>query len=289
VSLVPWGVISKLLWVENRPAMSLSGINSLDYMQLFKKFAPNFSQESYALDYIANVVLKEKKTTYKDQYKDLQELYEKNPQLFIEYNIQDVALIRKMNDKQKLLELAYNLAYYAKVNPSDVFSQVRMWTQIIDNYLYHENKFSPIKNTSEEKDHSYEGAYVKEPQVGIHNWVVSYDLTSLYPMIMCQVGISPDTIIDASNYSPRMREFIASYDKSTGVQKLLNKELDLSFLKEENLSFAPNGQFFSRKEKGFLPKIIDGLFAERTMYKKLALEAEQLMENVNIELKKRGL
>jgi DNA polymerase elongation subunit (family B) len=289
--LSPWGVISSrkvTIMGREQTFYELSGINSLDYMQLFKKFAPNFSQESYALDYIANVVLKEKKTTYKDQYKDLQELYEKNPQLFIEYNIQDVALIRKMNDKQKLLELAYNLAYYAKVNPSDVFSQVRMWTQIIDNYLYHENKFSPIKNTSEEKDHSYEGAYVKEPQVGIHNWVASYDLTSLYTMIMCQVGISPDTIIDASNYSPRMREFIASYDKSTGVQKLLNKELDLSFLKEENLSFAPNGQFFLRKEKGFLPKIIDGLFAERAMYKKLALEAEQLMEAESDPEKKKG-
>ena len=173
--------------------VDLHGLANLDYLDLYRKFTYT-QQESYRLDHIAYVELGEKKLDY-SEYETLHLLYKNNYQKFIEYNIKDVELVSKLEDKMKLIEMAFALAYDAKVNYPDVFTQVRMWDSLTHNYLMEKNIVVPQK-TKNTKDEQYAGAYVKDPIVGMHEWVASFDLNSLYPHLMMQYNISPETIVE---------------------------------------------------------------------------------------------
>ena len=140
-----------------------------------------------------------------------------------------------MEDKLKLVELALTLAYDTKCNYEDVFAQTRMWDSMTYSYLFEKNIIVPPR-IIKEKDSAFEGAYVKEPQVGLHNWVASFDLNSLYPHLMMQYNISPETLIEPENYTPEMREIISS---GVSVDKLLNKQVDTSKLKDGFILFIP--------------------------------------------------
>ena len=192
--LSPWNVISaREVFLQNRKlnTYNLLGIANIDYIELYKKYAPGGnSQESYKLDNICNVELGERKLSY-EEYGSLHTLYKDNYQLFIEYNIRDVELVSKLDDKLKLIELVLTLAYDSKTNYEDVFTQVRMWDILIYNHLRAKNIVVP-QSTSHRKDAAFEGAYVKDPILGMHKWVASFDLNSLYPSLIRQYNISPD-------------------------------------------------------------------------------------------------
>jgi DNA polymerase elongation subunit (family B) len=209
--LSPWGILSartKVLRGRQQTFYDISGIASLDYIELYKWYAPGGkSQESYRLDNIANVELGESKISY-DEFDNLHQLYKLNYQKFIDYNIKDVELIVKLESKLKLLELALTLAYDTKCNYEDVFAQTRMWDSLIYSYLFEKKIVVPPK-VIKEKTEAFEGAYVKEPQVGKHDWVASFDLNSLYPHLLIQYNISPETIVEPQDYTPEMREVIA--------------------------------------------------------------------------------
>jgi DNA polymerase elongation subunit (family B) len=201
-------------------------------------------------------------------------------QIGIEYNIRDVELIMKLDDKLKLIELAMTLAYDTKTNYDDVFTQTRMWDALTYSYLLNKNIIVPPRE-HKEKDEAFEGAYVKEVQVGAHDWVVSLDLTSLYPHLIMQYCISPETLIEPENYTDEMRKIISS---GVSVDKLLKKEVDTSGLVTETLT--PNGQFFRTDKKGFLPQMMEDMFEDRKKFKKLMLQAKQEYENEKDESKK---
>jgi DNA polymerase elongation subunit (family B) len=240
---------------------------------LYKKFTYS-QQESYRLDNIAHVELGEKKVDY-SEFENLHQLYKQDFQKFIEYNIKDVELVEKLEDKMKLLELALTLAYDNKVNYDDVFTQVRMWDTIIYNYLKRKNiVIPPIKKG--EKNSQYEGAYVKEPKPGLYNWVASFDLNSLYPHLIMQYNISMETILNSSKFDMALD----ATSKQVSVETLLKETHDLDFLKERNLTVTPNGQFFGTTEQGVLPEIMDSMYKDRTRYKKLAIEAKKKIETV---------
>jgi DNA polymerase elongation subunit (family B) len=141
-------------------------------------------QESYSLNHISKVELGEEKLSYAE-YETIQEFYTQNFQRFMEYNFQDVRLVDRLESKLKLLELAVALAYSARVNFEDVFSQVRTWDAIIHHHLMSKGMVIPQK-TDQKKDDQYAGAYVMNPIVGKHDWVVSFDLNSLYPHLIMQ-------------------------------------------------------------------------------------------------------
>ena len=103
----------------------VGGITQLDYLNLYKKFTYK-AQESYRLDYIASVELGQKKLDH-SEFDTFKDFYTNGWQKFVEYNIIDVELVDRMEDKMKLIELAITMAYDAKVNFVDVFYQVRMW------------------------------------------------------------------------------------------------------------------------------------------------------------------
>ena len=281
--LSPWNIITeRKANVNNREliAYDFLGVCALDYIELYKWYAPGGkSQESYRLDNIAQVELGEGKIAY-DEYDSLHALYRQNYQKFIEYNIKDVDLILKLDDKLKLLELAITLAYDTKTNYDDVFAQTRMWDSLTYSYLLDKKIVVPPR-VVKDKTSAFEGAYVKEPQVGLHNWVASFDLNSLYPHLMMQYNISPETLIEPSNYTDEMRNIIRD---GVSVDKMLSKQVDTSKL--SGVTLTPNGQFFRTDKQGFLPKMMEEMYIDRSKFKKLMLKAKQDYENETDESKK---
>jgi DNA polymerase elongation subunit (family B) len=281
--LSPWGYVSERKTVikgREMIAYEIMGVSSLDYIELYRWYAPaGKSQESYRLDNIAAVELGDSKLSY-DEYDNLHALYRENYQKFIEYNIKDVDLIVRMEDKLKLLELALTLAYDTKTNYEDVFAQTRMWDALIYNYLLEKNIVVPPK-VVKEKSEAFEGAYVKDPQTGLHNWVASFDLNSLYPHLIMQYNISPETLIEPSEYTNEMRKVISS---GVSVEKMLDREVNLNNV--DNVTLTPNGQFFRTDKMGFLPKMMEEMYEDRKKFKKMMLKASQEYENEKDNTKK---
>ena len=259
--LSPWGLVTeKETFIAGRKHISydVGGITQLDYLNLYKKFTYK-AQESYRLDYIASVELGQKKLDH-SEFDTFKDFYTKGWQKFVEYNIIDVELVDRMEDKMKLIELAIVMAYDAKANYADVFSQVRMWDTIIYNYLKKKNIVIPPKERSD-KDAKYAGAYVKEPKPGRYDWVVSFDLNSLYPHLIMQYNISPETIRETRH-------------PSASVERILNKEIDLS----GEFATCANGAQYRRDVRGFLPELMEKIYKDRTIYKKKMLAAKQEYE-----------
>jgi len=284
--LSPWELInSRKAVVNNREliAYELVGISTLDYIELYRWYAPGGkSQESYRLDNIAQVELGEGKISY-DEFENLYQLYRLNYQKFIEYNIKDVDLILKLENKLKLIELGLTLAYDTKTNYEDIFAQTRMWDALIYNYLLDKNIVVPpkiVKNKSE----AFEGAYVKDPQTGMHPWVASFDLNSLYPHLMMQYNISPETLVQPTDYTDEMRNIIMN---TVSVDKLLTKEVNLDKL--EGATVTPNGQFFRTDKQGFLPKMLEEMYIDRSKFKKMMIQAKKDYEVETDSFKRKEL
>jgi len=261
--LSPWGNIRKReLVIKGRDQISyeVSGISVIDYLDLYKKFTYK-AQESYRLDHIANVELGQKKLDH-SEFETFKDFYTKDWQKFIDYNIRDVELVDQLEDKMKLIELCFTMAYDAKINFNDVFFQVRTWDAIIYNYLKKRNIVIPPKDHSEKSD-KFAGAYVKEPIPGKYDWVVSFDLNSLYPHLIMQYNISPETLLDERH-------------PSATVDKILNKELDLSDYKD--YAVCPNGAMYRKDVRGFLPELMEKMYNDRVIFKKKMLEAKQQYE-----------
>jgi DNA polymerase elongation subunit (family B) len=284
--LSPWNNIwERKVTVNGRELISynITGLSSLDYIELYKWYAPGGkSQESYKLDNIASVELGESKLTY-DEYDNLHSLYRLNYQKFIEYNIKDVDLIVKLEDKLKLIELALTLAYDTKCNYEDVFAQTRMWDALIYSYLLDKNIVVPPR-VIKQKNSAFEGAYVKDPQVGMHNWVASFDLNSLYPHLLIQYNISPETLVEPEDYTSEMREVL---NQGVNVEKLLNQKIDTSEL--SGVALTPNGQYFRTDIQGFLPKMMEEMYEDRKKFKKMMLKSKQEYVNEKNPEKKNKL
>ena len=262
-SISPWNnVKEREVEVNNRKhiAYQLTGISILDYLDLYKKFTYK-NQESYRLDHIAMVELNQQKLDH-SEFETFRDFYRNNWQKFIEYNIHDVELVDRLEEKMKLIKLAVKMAYDAKVNYEDVYSQVKTWDAIIYNYLLKDNIVIPPK-TSNRKDKQFEGAYVKEPKPGFYNWVVSFDLDSLYPHLIMQYNLSPETYVEEK------------FDGVT-VDKILDQEVDFS--EHSEYCVCPNGSMYRKDVHGFLPKLMQKIYDERKEYKKLMLAAEEEYE-----------
>ena len=196
------------------------------------------------------------------EFDTFKEFYTKGWDKFVKYNIIDVELVDRMEDKMKLIELALTMAYDAKVNYNDVFSQVAMWDSIIYNYLKKQNIVIPPK-TKSEKSEKYAGAYVKEPVPGVYDWVVSFDLTSLYPSLIMEFNISPETLLNEKC-------------PNVSVDKILNQSLNFEMYKD--YAVCANGAMFRKDVRGFLPELMEKIFNERSIYKKKMLTAKQQYE-----------
>ena len=220
------------------------GISTIDYLQTFKKLGYSYGpQESYRLDHIAYVVVGEKKLSY-EEHGNLHTLYKNDHQKFIDYNIKDVELVERIDQKMGLIELVMTMAYKAGVNYSDVMGTTAIWDSIIYRDLY-ANKIAPPPNVEKFKG-PYPGGYVKDPHVGSHDWVVSFDLNSLYPNLIVQYNMSPETLLKSD---------------------------------QGDVCIAANGAAFTKKFQGMLPRIIINYSNERKAIKKDMLAAMQANQN----------
>ena len=258
--LSPWGNVSdRLVYKMGRKQQvyDILGVSHLDFYDLYRKFTYT-NRESYRLDHIAHVELGESKDD--NPYETFREWYLKDFQSFIDYNIQDVEIVDRLEDKMRLIELCLTMAYDAKVNYMDVLGSVKYWDILIYNELRKKNIVIPQK-IQREKSEKFEGAYVKDPIVGLHKWVMSFDLNSLYPHLIMQYNISPETLVANEKV------------KNMSVEKLLNKEVDTSILKDATMT--PNGALFKTTQKGFLPELMQKMYDDRVKFKQLMIEAQK--------------
>lgn len=265
--LSPWNILQEYK-VEIRGRENIAytpvGVNVLDYQNLYKKFTYT-QQESYRLDHIANVELGERKLDY-SEYTGLQDMYNSNYQKYIEYNIRDVELIEKLEDKMKFIELVYALSYDAKVNYEDTLASVKQWDVIVHNYLRGKNivipQFEKNKNCK-----SLVGGYVKDPKVGLSKWVVSFDLNSLYPHLIMQYNISPET-------------FVTKLKQTHTIEQILDGKISDydDYLDKMNCAIAANLCVYSKERQGFLPALMQKMYNDRVVYKKQMIEVKKEYE-----------
>ena len=262
--LSPWGLVTQnedTFQGRKNIVVDIGGISILDYMRLYKWSPGTPNQESFRLDYIAQQELGQQKLDH-SEFDTFKDFYTNGWQKFVEYNIVDVELVDRLEDKLKLIELALTMAYNAKVNYQDIFYQVRLWDCIIYNYLKSHDIVIPPRKGSK-KDEKYAGAYVKEPIPGKYDWVVSFDLNSLYPHLIMQYNISPETLLDEKH-------------PTATVDKILNENITFEMYKDN--SICANGAMFRKDVRGFLPTLMEKMYNERVIFKKKMIEAKKMNE-----------
>ncbi len=260
----PWGVVSSKtsrgkMGLKDVETYDIMGIAQMDYYDLFRKFTYNTlgQQESYRLDHIAHVVLGERKLSY-EEHGNLHTLYKEDHQKFIDYNIRDVELVDLLEEKLGLITLAMTMAYRGGVNFEEVLGTNMIWDTILYRVLNLKKIAVPSKTEKPKGD--FAGGYVKDPQVGSHEWVTSFDLNSLYPNIIVQYNMSPETVVDGLI--------------DTDVERMLNKVTDTS----GNYSVAPSGVRFTKEKEGVIPNVIRQYYSERKSIKREMLDAQQEYE-----------
>jgi len=232
----------------------IKGVMLLDYLDLFKKFGYSYgAQESYRLDHIAHVVLDERKLSY-EEHGSLFSLYKHDFQKFIDYNIKDVELVDRLEDKLGLITLAMTMAYRAGVNYDQTFGTTSIWDTYIYRILLEKKVAIPFRKPPQEKT-DLGGGHVKDPVVGRHDWICSFDLNSLYPHLIMQYNMSPDTIVP---------------HRVPGVT--IESILDNKVHNDTEYSMAASGQCFRKDKRGFLPEVIDQLYADRKLTKQKMLD-----------------
>ena len=255
--LSPWGLVDRrevTIMGKSSQFYEIVGIQQLDYLDLYKKFTYS-QQESYKLDHIAHVELDERKISY-EEYGSLHSLYKNDYQKFIDYNIKDVELIERLEDKMGLITLCMTIAYKAGVNYTEAFGTTGIWDTFIYRTLTDQKIAVPPKEINAKAE--YPGGYVKAPMVGKHNWVVSFDLNSLYPHLIMQYNMSPETVLD---------------QRTSGID--VDYCLKYKPKHTTDTAMAANGSHYSKEKRGVIPSIIDTLYSERKVIKTDMLKAEQ--------------
>ena len=278
--LSPWNTIKEnTVNIFGKPEVvyDVAGLCVLDYLLIYRKNVLE-PRESYRLDYIAEVELGERKIDY-SEYGNLQALYENDFKKFIEYNIHDVRLVDRIDAKRKLIELQLIVAYHAHVNYVDVLSQVRTWDTLICNHLLAKGVVIP-QRTETSKDTQFTGAFVMKPHIGMHEWVASFDVRALYPMIMRTLNIGMETKLPVKKLTPEMRQYRGYIDKNLMVadedgKMNVNPEAIIAGITDplwehfadEDVAVSANAIFYHREPKSFYSELIEELFQNRLDYK----------------------
>lgn len=240
---------------ESRTTYDISGITHLDYLELYKKFNPG-SKESFKLDFIAEIEIGERKVELPGE--SFRDSYTNSWETFAFYNAVDTALLQKLETKLLQVRLAMQLAFIAKCQFGDVVSAMRLWESIIYNYFLDENVVEELEKDHNEK-HSIIGAYVHDVVPGKYGWTVSIDATSLYPSIMMQNNISPETIID--------------YDPSMTIDRMLNGDFGNV---PDGCIMSANGLITDKTKPGFIPILVKRMFDLRKSTKNQMLELKRI-------------
>lgn len=277
----PWGMINHRKIVRagrEEETYIIEGIAALDYLELFQKFGYSYGkQESYKLDHIAYVVLGDKKLSYEESG-SLKNLYKDDFQKYIDYNMKDVQLVDRLEEKMGLITLAMTVAYKGGVNFGEVFGTTQIWESIIYRKLNSMKKAPLAGSSATNKDNPFSGAFVKDPQVGLNEWVVSFDLNSLYPNIIVQWNMSPETLQRGVGDTVQggAEHYLQFFDSEVDPLH--------PAIREKNVTVATNGSTYSRADDGIIPSIITGYYDERRSVKNQMLAAQQEYEKGRTKL-----
>lgn len=241
----------------DKEIFTIMGVTVLDYLDLYKKFSFT-NQPNYKLDYIAQYETKRGKLKYNGP---INKLRETNHQRYISYNIMDVESVMGIDRKRGFIDLALSMSYYAKMPFSGVMSPIKTWDAIIFNSLKAQHKIIP-QGRSHSKQ-SFPGAFVIEPEPRAFRHIMSFDLTSLYPSIIRQVNISPETIVGQFKLHP-----MADYINKTAPRP------------SDEYSCSPNGWMYRKEGEGVIPTEIAKVFFQRKEWKGKMKPAERNRELV---------
>ncbi|MCH8476267.1 MAG: hypothetical protein LAT55_13685 [Opitutales bacterium] len=265
--LSPWGQIREKT-VKNKfntkgeSTFVIVGVSHLDYLALFKKFGKlkYGDQESYKLDHIAEVILGRKKVDYSEEG-TLEDLYQNNFEKFVDYNVVDIDLIDDFEETTGFIKVATVTAYKASVNFEDTLGTIALWDAYIAKELKKLRKTPPPRKVDNLKT-QFPGGYVKEVENKFLDWVVSFDLNSLYPNVIVQYNMSPETLNET--HSEEFSMF---------------KDLTLPKNPSKDVTRCPSGICFNTNEIGIFPHIIKSLYDERVQRKEAMLAAEEAEQN----------
>ena len=278
---------------------SIKGLQVLDYLTLYKKFIP-VGRESFKLSFISQFELGDDKISY-DEHENIREFYLNDAQKFQDYNLYDVELIHRLDKKLNLIDLFLSIAYMSKVNYEDIMSPIKTWDSIIYEYL--KEKYIVISPNSSSKRASFPGAYVHEPVTGIYDWVVSFDLNSLYPHLIMQYNISPETLVtkeylgreienntdlkeserlyDLYNRLESEQAYNEDIDKNKIDERLVKGDFDV----DSNYILSGSGCYFSKGKVGFLPELMLEMYNKRSAIKREMINLKKKRETKLLQLK----
>lgn len=251
---------------------NIRGISCIDYMKAYKKFSVN-DRESYKLDYIGTFEGVGGKNAYEGSLADLSV---SDWTAFVDYNIQDVNLIVKLEEKLHYLELCRMISYKA-LTP---FEKALGTNNVVEGLMAigakkHDKIIPTFKNTRGVKP---PGGLVREPKAGIIPDVVSFDAASLYPSTIVSLNLSPETKVGKFN----IEDGVATVVTVSGKEAKLKEKDFYKFVKDKELSMSMHNILFSQKKRGILPEIIIDLYSER-------VDAKKKMKEHNIKSKDKKL
>lgn len=269
-------MVKKLRFGKTQEIYEIAGINCIDYLDLYRKFHQG-EQESFKLGYIAKVELGETKVEFEGTLKDL---YRNHWQTYVEYNVHDVRLLKKMDDRIQFMNLMIGICYNCRVP----FDQFQKTTKVLDgafiSRLMLDKIILPDVHAPEDGEDQYIGAYVKDPRVGMYDWVMSFDATSLYPSIMMQHNISPETKIAVVNETAVAIILDALEGKEVDPSELqlfatgdMRCAEVIKMIKENGYTMAANGAIYKHDVKGVVASFVKEWFEKRKYHKKLMEKA----------------
>lgn len=244
----------------------IDGVADLDYIELYKKNR-FITRESYKLGVIGEVEGISGKVDFSEEANNLRTLHKVNWSKYVLYNIQDVNLVKMLDEKLGYLSITFAVAYAAGINFDDVSSPVATWENIFYRQLIRNRVVLPPKQSHDKVN--FEGGYVKPPHTGKHRWVCSFDLNSLYPHIIMGWNISPETI------TPKM----AAVNVNHMVEGLEFNAPD------GDLAIAPSGNTFRRNVQGVAGQQMERLYKERKSIKGEMLTHEQNVVTIKDAIK----
>jgi len=262
----------------------IDGVSCIDYLEIYKTFSRG-TPDSYALNNIAQIELGEGKVAFNAT--SLSGLSEENWELFVDYNIQDVHLLKKLDLKLNFLQIVRLLAYKGCTNFEKALGKVAIITGAI---ALEAMKHGYILATFKKDMNRHEtlmGGYVMEPIKGIQKAVVSYDVNSLYPNTIITLNISPETklgSIDSIEKYESGEKIVVHL--SNGTSKEVDNDKFRKFIKEEKIAVSKAGILYSQKTKGVIPCLINSIYAERVSVKKKNTARKLKLNTLKDALKK---
>jgi len=239
----------------------IEGVSCVDYLDIYKRFCPVL-RESYKLDAIGETELGENKIDYGDT--NLTSLADDNWELFVEYNIQDVNLLVRLEEKLQYLSLLRMIAYAGLTTFEGALGSLSVITGLCAIRARTRDQRIPtfVKNNTSAEQNA--GAYVGEPQKGFQENIVSFDANSLYPNVMITLNLSPETKIGVIEDKTDKEITIRHVNGQTFT---LTKENFVNFVKKEKIAISKAKVLFTQKEKGIIPITVDHYYKKRVEIK----------------------